>query len=472
MSASVMTGFCRVTIVGPNTRIDLALPEDVPVAEIFPDILQMSGQAAGDAPHLGYGLARLGHEPLDPALSLASQQVRNGEILHLRSLAEKQPPVVYDDVVDAIATSVESSSALWNDRLLRATTLAASAALMLLSAYVLWRAGDQGAIHGLPAVLAGVMAIVLLSFGSARALVYEDHSTGAVICAGALPHAFLAGLGLLPIEPSLGGPSRAHFTVACVVLLVASVLGALLLPYYDAPFFATALASGIGTVAGLFATLFEHLPVVQVAAVTGTLALALIGFLPSLSARWAKVPDAFVLPDPALPEAERTDEEVNATLVREQTSRGHEVLVGLVGACVLSLVTSAALLGFDADPRTQVWSRTLAVVLAVCMLVRARIFRQAGEVLLLVGGGVLAFGLLQVGIVAGSSTFSRSTWVFAVTALVAVAFSVVAVTVPGRQLSPYWARVLEIAESLILISVVPLCVAVLELYDWVQMKVL
>lgn len=31
------TGFCRVTVVAPDSRVDVALPEDIPVADLYPE---------------------------------------------------------------------------------------------------------------------------------------------------------------------------------------------------------------------------------------------------------------------------------------------------------------------------------------------------------------------------------------------------------------------------------------------------
>ncbi|KWW99717.1 Secretion protein snm4 [Carbonactinospora thermoautotrophica] len=460
MSASVMTGFCRVTIVAPHIRVDVALPEDVPLSEIMPDIVRLTDQTQSAEAHRGFNLSRFGQDPLDPALSLAAQGVRNGEILYLRSKAEQQPPIVYDDVVEAIAGAVESNSRLWNDRMLRAVALSGAALFMYLSAFVLWRAGSGGDIHGVPAILAGVMAIVLLSVGAARALVYDDHVSGAVVCAGALPHAFVAGLGILPVQEGFG-PGRGHFTTASVTLLVAAVIAALLLPYRDAIFFSAALASVIGMVSGLIA-LFTEASVTKVAAVTATLALALIGFLPGLAARWAKIPDTFTVPEAS----DEPDEEVDVALIKAQANRGHEVLVGLVGACVLVLVVSLGILGFSND----LWARILTAVIAVAMFGRARIFRQATEVILLAGGGVVGLLLLELGLTlsASNSNLDRTTWIFGTTAVAAVLFALVGITLPGRQISPFWGRAMEIFEGVVLASVVPLCVAVLRMHDWAR----
>ena len=40
---SVTGGHCRVTVVAPTRRVDVALPEDVPVAELLPELLRLVG---------------------------------------------------------------------------------------------------------------------------------------------------------------------------------------------------------------------------------------------------------------------------------------------------------------------------------------------------------------------------------------------------------------------------------------------
>ena len=46
--ATGTTVFSRVTVVAPNTRIDLALPADVAVADLLPMLLEMAREASTD----------------------------------------------------------------------------------------------------------------------------------------------------------------------------------------------------------------------------------------------------------------------------------------------------------------------------------------------------------------------------------------------------------------------------------------
>src|SRR6185312_5731017 len=114
VAANVMTGFCRITVVAPDVRVDVALPEDVPLAELLPDILRMADQWQNEGAHSGFAMARLDGGELDTGLSLSAQGVRNGFLLYLRAATETLPPPVYDDVVDAIVRSVADDKRMWS----------------------------------------------------------------------------------------------------------------------------------------------------------------------------------------------------------------------------------------------------------------------------------------------------------------------------------------------------------------------
>lgn len=86
------TGFCRITVVAPDGRIDVALPEDIPVADLHPEILRLSGQSPEAGAPVGYHLVRRDGTVLDSARSLAAQRILDGELLSLRPFAESLPP--------------------------------------------------------------------------------------------------------------------------------------------------------------------------------------------------------------------------------------------------------------------------------------------------------------------------------------------------------------------------------------------
>jgi hypothetical protein len=57
-------GLSRVTIVAPRSRVDVALPSDVPLADLLPTLLGFAGTATEESRH-GWTLSRLGSGELD-----------------------------------------------------------------------------------------------------------------------------------------------------------------------------------------------------------------------------------------------------------------------------------------------------------------------------------------------------------------------------------------------------------------------
>ena len=119
--ATGTTVFSRVTVVAPRTRIDVALPAGVAVADLLPMLLEMAKETTpdGGARHGGWCLAKLGDAPLDPSRTLASLGVVDGELLQLRRRTENPPPPLYDDVVDAIAEASPDSYRPWTKQTAR-----------------------------------------------------------------------------------------------------------------------------------------------------------------------------------------------------------------------------------------------------------------------------------------------------------------------------------------------------------------
>ena len=150
MSTSTTTGFCRVTVVAPDSRIDVALPEDIPLADVYPEVLRLSGQGFSKGAPVGFHLVRRDGTVLDSSLTLIAQQVRDGDLLSLRPFAESLPPAVYDDVADAIATAVAADRSLWTTNLLRTTGLIGCVLMTVLLGFALWFSRPHPQ-HALPA---------------------------------------------------------------------------------------------------------------------------------------------------------------------------------------------------------------------------------------------------------------------------------------------------------------------------------
>lgn len=206
MSTSATTGFCRVTVVAPDSRIDVALPEDVPLADVYPEVLRLSGQTQPDGAPTGFHLVRRDGTVLDSGLPLAAQQVRDGDLLSLRPFAESLPPAVYDDVADAIASAVEADRRFWSPELMRAFGLIGAAVLLTLLGFALWFSDLRHDMHSLPGILSGVTAVMLTALAGVRARVYQDAWAALALGLGALPHAMIGGSGIIAPAHAWDGP--------------------------------------------------------------------------------------------------------------------------------------------------------------------------------------------------------------------------------------------------------------------------
>lgn len=482
MSTTAATGFCRVTVVAPDSRIDVALPEDIAVADVYPEILRLTGQTQAAGTPTGYHLVRRDGTVLDGARTLGAQQVLDGEILSLRPFAQSLPPAVFDDVSDAVASAVTRDRHLWSDELLRGAGLVGGVLLLVLMAFVIWFADPvRHDMHSLPGIIAGSAGLLLTAFAGVRARVYGDRSTAVALGLGALPLVLIAGSGI--IGPDAGqGPGRLQFLLGCVSVLIASVVLVALTPSGDAPFVATTFLATVGTLATFVAILTEA-SATETAAVCAPVALGLVAFLPGLSARFARLPIGYASPrtapagyddtDPNTPEGD--PEPVDAERIASQARRGHEMLLGLVGGCAAVVVGSAAVLGFS----DNIWGQILALAAGLAMLLRARLFRYTSQVACVLVAGIGAIGLLVLGLSLNPPTDLlyelvrygdrgaldiRTIWLSAAVAAGAALLTAIGLVIPRKGLSPFWGRLLDLTESVVLLSLVPLCLAVLDVF--------
>ncbi|MFD4232566.1 type VII secretion integral membrane protein EccD [Streptomyces sp. NPDC058545] len=485
MSTTAARGFCRVTVVAPDSRIDVALPEDIAVADIYPEILRLTGQTQAAGNPTGYHLVRRDGTVLDGARTLAAQQVLDGELLSLRPFAQSLPPAVFDDVSDAVASAVTRDRHLWGDELLRGAGLLGGVLLLVLMGFVLWFADPvRHDMHSLPGIIAGSAGLLLTAFAGVRARVYGDRATAVALGLGALPLVLIAGSGI--IGPDAGqGPGRLQFLLGCVSVLVASVVLVALTPSGDAPFVAATFVATVGTLA-TFVAILTGVSATGTAAVCAPVALGLVAFLPGLSARFARLPIGYASPrtapggyDDSFADPNASPEPggvpVDADRIAAQARRGHEMLLGLVGGCAAVVVGSAAVLGFSGN----VWGRLLALAAGLAMLLRARLFRYTSQVACVLVAGIGAVALLILGLSLNppadlvrelarygdsGSLDIRTVWLSAAVAAGAALLTAIGLIIPRKGLSPFWGRLLDLTESALLLSLVPLCLAVLDVF--------
>ncbi|MEU3709371.1 type VII secretion integral membrane protein EccD [Streptomyces catenulae] len=481
MSTTTGTGFCRVTVAAPDARIDVALPEDVALVDIYPEILRLSGQSQAEGAPTGYHLVRRDGTVLDAGQSLAQQQILDGDLLLLKPFAESLPLPVFDDVSDAVASAVKQNRTRWSDDLMHYVGLTAGVLLLTMMAFALWFSNPVDRdMHRLPGIIAGVVGIVLVTVSGVRARVYDDHGSSIALGLASLPHLLIAGSGIFPVDAG-EGPGRLHLLVGCVVVLIASVLLVVLLPQGDAPFVAAAFLSAIGTLSVFAAILTDAAPI-EVAAVTAAVSIALVAWLPGLSARFARLPIGYKSPDQIAKgyDADRDSEAVDYVKIGNQARRGHELLLGLVAGCSALVVGSAGVvLGFS----DNMWAQLMALAAGITIMLRARLFDYTAQIACMVVAGILTIVLLILGIALHPPVDAlvelarfgdsgplniRTVWFSASIAAGAALLVGVGLVVPRKGVTPFWGRIFDIFDGLVLLSLVPLCLAVLDVYATVR----
>ncbi|MFY9806308.1 MAG: type VII secretion integral membrane protein EccD [Pseudonocardiaceae bacterium] len=445
-----------MTVVAPRTRIDLALPSDVAVANLLPMLLKMAGESSADggSRHGGWCLAKLGDEAIDPDRPLSSLGVVDGDLLQLRRRNDNPPPPLFDDVVDAIAVAAPDSYRPWTEGTARTLGIVAAGLALLASAVALLRTGAVAGpeLRLSAAALAGAAALVALIIGAVIARVYEDTNAGVVVAAGSLPLGFVSGLYIVP-----GGVHAANFLLACMLVLVLAAASITVLGAGITPFIASATAAALGALTFLVAMLVDR-PAAGIAAGAAALALCAISALPRLTIHLSRLPMPQVpgsakdlKDDPGLPDY---------TAIERRAGVAHEYLTGMIAGC-----GAVAAVGGVLAAAGGALGIVLGAVVAAVLLLRARSYANGRQAIALLVSGMVAVG----GLMAGLLALARQPGVLLVGfgGLLALAMFALftGVTLPRRRFSPVLRQSVDVLEAVLIASVLPLALGVLDLYS-------
>ncbi|HZN76643.1 MAG TPA: type VII secretion integral membrane protein EccD [Micromonosporaceae bacterium] len=464
-TANTGAGLARVVIVGPSRRLSLALPERVPLATLLPSVLAQAGEQVEQGPSdkpvgqpvTGWALRRSDGVLLDPTRPLATQDIRDGEVLHLVARDADWPEPEYDDIVEAIAAGARRSGIDWTAPATRRAGLIGAAGVLVVALVMVLRAGPPWVVPAGVLIGAGV-ALILTGMVLSRAA--GDSGAGAVFGALGLPYLFVGSLVVLagPTDAvtELGAP---HLLLAGVVTLLGGILGQL--GVSDAPgVFVAAVVAGGAAVLGALVGL-TSLDGAQAAALVLALLTLLHPALPLLAVRLGKVPIPTI---PQTPEDLLRDEAMPSTIdVFTAARRADRLLIGFVaGVSVASAVCLAmtARAGGIAAP-------LLAGIASVSLLLRARAWRtvQLRVPMLLAGGFGVA--LLILGIADSMGYAVVLGVLLPILLLAATAVAAAGLIYSRRAPSPYPGRIADILDVVLVLSVVPVAVAVLGMYGGV-----
>ncbi|GGU76754.1 type VII secretion integral membrane protein EccD [Lentzea flava] len=455
---------CRITVLGPSGRADLAVPNSTTVAALLPTLVRhvvRDQDRQEDEEYRSWVLQRLGEPPFDPDGTPETLDWLDGEQLHLRRAEDPLPELAFDDVADGMATAVNRQNNRWNDAVNRILFLGLAGFVLAAIAVSFFENSSKVAAT----VTAGVLALVLCVVSVLISRSLQDKVLSGIAGTAGCGYAGLSGLigysgvaGALDLEPAgvlVGGIALG---ATSAILLGVQRLFARALPIV--PFGVTAVM-GIALLLTEWLHLGVDLARQQTAAVLMSAFYVLLLFAPKLATRAAR------LRGPQLP---RTADEMTidiepmpAAQLAEQTGHADRYLSMLtIGA---SFVASAGFVYLMVEPG---WlDFTLGGLFAALILLRSREFLNIAQRTSLALAGTWGSLLAALALIRELDDLYRATGVLVL--LGAALLLVLAALRPTyRRLLPIWPHLSDVTENLVSLAVVPFVLHSLGVFAWAR----
>jgi type VII secretion integral membrane protein EccD len=448
----------RLRFVLGDRAVDVALPDDVQLVDLLPSILAQFGddRIEESVDHEGWVAQRLGEPPLDEDHSAAELNLLDGDTVYLRPRGQEMAPLDYDDLVDGVSERVRADAGRWSPERTRWMLRVAAVAALLTGPVVLLLGPRAQPFWGVPFALA--LAMVLGAAALARAArAVMDATVLAVVAVG---YAAVAGwLAAQALDP--GGPMaiRVVCTASSTILVVVLSLVAVA----DAALVFTAIL--------VFSVLTLIPAVIWASSELGLQQSAAIGIAVNLVASLFAPGAAFRLGGLRLPMLPTESHEVREDIepVPHQVVLDRSVVVfGYLKALYLGYGGAQAVLLVVLTVPGGQWPLILAGLCALLLCLRSRHLNGVvprSAVLAPAAGTVLAITLR---LAFGIDPVYRVLAVLTPLVVAGAALLLLSHVLPGRRLRPYWGRAVDILEYATAIAVLPVLLAVLDVYAWVR----
>jgi type VII secretion integral membrane protein EccD len=443
----------RLRFVLGSAGVDVAVPADVPLADLLPAVLTQCGPEWREpgAEHEGWVVQLLGGPPLDDDRTLRELNLVDGQTLYLRPRADQVAPADYDDLVDGVAEQVRDAPDAWTTSRTR-WMLLAGAGLTLLT--------GLGAAPVFSPILSAVIACCLL-FGAGILARSTGRVVVATILAGvAAGHAGVAGwLAASALDPS--STSATHFACATAAVVMALVAGVVAVA--DAALlFTSALTCAVLLLLPAVLASVSSVDVAGAAAIGLVFTLVTVLFVPGLAFRLGG------LTLPMLPtDADELRQDIDPVPHEVVVRRGAAVF-GYLKALHIGIGLAQVELCHVLVGNGDGWALTLTAVFAVLLWLRSRHLGGTVQRWSLIGPAGFAIAITVLRLAAGADPLVRVLG-FGIPLLAAgIGLIVLSAVLPGRRLRPYWGRAADIFELLTAIAVLPVLLAVLRVYALIR----
>lgn len=450
-------GLRRVSVHADTTVIDLALPAGVPVATLIPSIVDMldghGGEGFGDPAGRRYQLSVPGASALPASTTLAQSGIRDGAVLVLSRPAIPLPVPRYDDLTEAVSSTIGETALPWNGL---ATQLAGAVAAVLLAAVggmaLIRTTLGSNATRDLATsvtvmVLAGVVALL-----SAAIAHRAYRNAGAGVTLSLLSTGFAAVAGFLAVPGSPGGP---NLLLAAMAAAVTSVLATRVTGCGAVTLTAVACFALVVAAAALAAVLTAAPPrtIGSVCALISLVALGLAG----------RVAIAFSGSSPLLPPALNPDSpEPGGDYLASRAIRADGWLTSLAAAFASSAAVGAMVTALSGASRLGCVA--FAAITGALLLLRTRHDRRR-TVVFAITGIVCTVTMFAA---ASFNAPQHGPWMAAAAVTLAAGAVYLGFVAPAVSFSPVVRRGVELLECSALVALVPLTCWICGLYGAVR----
>ncbi|GAA1188394.1 type VII secretion integral membrane protein EccD [Pseudonocardia alaniniphila] len=448
--------YCRLTVLAPRARVDVALPADVPVAELVPMVLELIGEPVFGLRPLPWRLSGVAGGPLPSEATLTDLGVLDGDLLRIAPESPAPASPVFDDPVDALAATAATATS--GDRRFGAGAVLAAA---LAAAAVL--AGAPGPTRTPAAVAAalGTVATVALAARLARRADEQDRgSVHPAAGAAALAAVALGGAAGWAALSASGG--AAQLLLATVAAGTAAAVAQIALRVV-APVLVGIVVAAVPVGAAALVVLRFGVAAPAAATAVGAVGLAVGPVLPRVALRLAGLPRPVVPSDGSeLVDADDGPDLLPPDELAERADLARGYLAGLVGGS--AVVTAGAALPAAAAGG---WAGPVFATVVVAVLgLRARSFADQAPVRVLQASAIAA----GVGLAVMAALHAGTAFRLAIAAALLVTAAAGALTL-GRSAplgSPVSRRAVDLLEGLLIAAAIPLAFATMDLFRLVR----
>lgn len=456
---STPTGeLCRITVVGPDRRADVAVPSTTPVATLLPLLLREWQDV--DPPRDAWVLQRLGERPFDLSGTPESLDWLEGEELYLRPAENPLPELDFDDLAEGVATVVNRRGDRWQPEYRRILFLLLATMLLGAIAAVLM---DRGTVLS-QVITAAVFGGTLMAAAVVSGRLLADTGFNLLLAGGA------AGFGALASAAAVDGDPRGiAVTTAAVLAAAVTVTGAAALlvlaqrtisPYLPFTPLTALGTTALAAVGIILLRTASQLTMHRSAAIGMAVIFVMVVAAPRVAVKFGR------LRGPQLP---KTGEDMSFDIEPNPSEQVHGrtrdadayLTVAMVVAVILPVL-------FHFTVGAAGWSGwTLVLAVSCAVLLRARNLLGVWQRGALVAAGTA--GVLQVvWLLAGK--VSPGWWWTMLAALMALLVPLLfaALRAWPRRMLPMWeftARFLDVTTGL---AVLPVMGQVLGIYGWAR----